>query len=98
MTVQPGGIRRCPVNVNFWQRQRNTTETGSIAWITYNQRAHTTIRFIRNNLDRSPIVIRGVIEGVGPALLPSTKTKIHRFARQDKHQVFYEPRKGLTTQ
>ncbi len=55
-----------------------------------------THKFIRNNLDRSPLY-NGIIKGLGPRYCPSIEDKVMRFSERERHQIFLEP-EGLDTE
>ncbi len=55
-----------------------------------------THKFIRNNLDRSPLYA-GIIKGIGPRYCPSIEDKVMRFPDRERHQIFLEP-EGLDTE
>lgn len=60
----------------------------SSCYLTYtNPKTH---EIIRNNLSRAPMY-SGAITGIGPRYCPSIETKIVRFDKKERHQVFIEP-------
>lgn len=57
-------------------------------YLTYtNENTH---KIIRDKIDQSAM-FSGNITGSGPRYCPSVEDKIHRFAHQDRHQIFIEP-------
>ena len=57
-------------------------------YLTYTNEA--THKIIRDNLHLSGM-FNGMIEGVGPRYCPSIESKIVRFAKKERHQLFIEP-------
>ncbi len=57
-----------------------------------NEKTHEIIRV---NLDRSPLY-NGTIESSGPRYCPSIETKVVRFDKKERHQIFIEPEGALT--
>ena len=65
-----------------------------MCWLTYTNAA--THAVIRANLNRSPL-FSGVIEGVGPSVLPLHRGQGGALCDKERHQLFVEPM-GLNTE
>lgn len=76
---------------DFWENYTYPQQVD--CYITHtNEKTH---KIIQDNLHLSAM-FSGNIEGPGPRYCPSVEDKIHRFAHQNKHQIFIEP-EGLET-
>ena len=76
---------------DFWAEEDKPDQVD--CFITHtNAKTH---KVIQDNIHLSAM-FSGNIEGPGPRYCPSVEDKIHRFAHQEKHQIFLEP-EGLQT-
>ena len=76
-----------PVTPFSFLTDRELTNTYK-CYLTYtNEETH---KIIRDNLHRAPLYT-GLISGIGPRYCPSIETKVVRFAKKNRHQIFMEP-------